>query len=211
MRTERVSWSAGTFLRLLPSVCLRYGIALPSVWLRGRLCKLRQFNKFRSDYPLNLNWFWCPNWNVCETLHMCRLLVLRSGSFSRRTLHRFEWHRLAGVVGYPSNGLAHGSLVREALADQFVSVHAGQLSSAPCLLRIAARKSSLKPHRKCCLTPPTLSCLSHAHLVVQLGTSARNVRLRLGTGNGTAVQLLDPGQRLEEGADCAATRPAHLQ
>jgi len=146
MRTELVSACAGAFSWLLPSVCLRYGVALPSVWLRRRLCKLRQFNNFRSDYPLNLSRFWCPNWNVRETLHMCRFLVFRSGSFSSRTLHRFEL--LAGVFGCPSNGLAYGSLVREAFADQFVSVHAGRLSSGPCLLRIAGRKSSLKPHRK---------------------------------------------------------------
>lgn len=173
MRTELVSGCDVAFSWLLPSVCLRYGVALPSVWLRRRLCKLRQFTNFRSDYPLNLSWFWCPNWSVRETLQMCRFLVLCSGSFSSRTLHRFEWHRLAGVVGYASNDLAYGSVVREAFTDQFVSVHAGQLSSVPCLLRIGARKSSLKPHRKSCLTPPTLSCLIHAHLVVQLGTSAR--------------------------------------
>ena len=149
MRTELVSACAGAFSWLLPSVCLRYGVALPSVWPRRRLCKLRQFNNFRSDYPLDSSWFWCPNRGVRETLRMCRFLVLRLGSFSSRTtLHRLESHRLAGVVCYPSNGLAYGSLVREAFADQFVSVHAGHLSSVPCLLRIAARKSSLKPHRK---------------------------------------------------------------
>ena len=46
-RTVVVSW-------LLNSLCLRYGVAKPSVWLCRKACKLRQFNGFGSDYPLTL-------------------------------------------------------------------------------------------------------------------------------------------------------------
>ena len=140
MRTKLVSTCAFTLSWLLPSVCLRNGIALPSVWLRRRPSKLRQFNNFRSDYPLNLNWFWSPNWNVRAKLHMYWSLVLRSDSFSSRSVYGFEFHRLAGVVGYPSTNLARRSQCGEPVATLLASEYARQLSPVPHLDLIAARK-----------------------------------------------------------------------
>jgi len=140
MRTRLISARAVAFSWLLPSVCLRYGIALPSVWLRRRPSKLRQFNNFRSDYPLTLNWFWSPNWNVRAKLHMYRFLVSRSDSFSSRSKYRFEFHRLACVVAYPSIDLARRSHCREPVATLLASEYARQLSPVPHLDLIAARK-----------------------------------------------------------------------
>jgi len=164
MRTKPVSGCAVAFSWLLPSLCLRYGVALPSVWRRRRPSKLLQFNNFRSDYPLNLNWFWSPNRDVRETLHMRRFLVLRSESFSSRTLCGFELHRLAGVVGYSSTDLACRSLIGEAVATLLASEYARQLSPVPHLDLIAARKFSHQERSSssvfgCVPQPDTVSTL----------------------------------------------------
>ena len=171
MRIALFSGCAGAFSPLLPSHCLRYGVALPSVWLRMRLSKLRQLNNFRSDYPLILNWFWPPFWDVRETTLLRRFLVLRSGSFHRSVATQLKLHRLADVVGRPSNSLAYCSLAREAFAKQCVPEYARQLFSVPCLQHIAPRNCSLKRHRKSCLAPPRTFLLNSRYLVVQVGTS----------------------------------------
>jgi hypothetical protein len=41
----------------LPSLCLRYGLAKTSLWLRRSRAKLQQFNNFHSDSPLYLSSF----------------------------------------------------------------------------------------------------------------------------------------------------------
>jgi hypothetical protein len=59
MSVSTVSW-------LLPLVCLRYGVAMPSVWPRRRACKQRQFSDFHSDSPLNFTLYWFRVGNVGE-------------------------------------------------------------------------------------------------------------------------------------------------
>lgn len=49
--------SQRTVLCLLTSFCLRYGFAMPSVWLSAIACNLAGFNGFGFDYPLNSTWF----------------------------------------------------------------------------------------------------------------------------------------------------------
>lgn len=51
---------------LLTSVCLRYAAAMASVWLRGRCSNSLGLNDFGFDYPLNFNWFSCPDWSTLE-------------------------------------------------------------------------------------------------------------------------------------------------
>lgn len=160
MRTELVSRSVVAFPWLLTSVCLRYGVAKPSVWLRKRICKLRRFNDFRSDYPLNLSSFWAQYWDVLEKLYMRLCFVLPSESFSSRTVSRSRLQRLAGIVVCASNDLACRSLIGEPVARLFASEYAGQLPLVPCLDPLAARNCCLNVHRKSCLKPSTLASLN---------------------------------------------------
>ena len=59
MRMKARSASVSAFSRLLASICLRYGVAKPSVWPRKRGCNRRQFSDFRSDSRLNFTTFGC--------------------------------------------------------------------------------------------------------------------------------------------------------
>ena len=82
MRMKARSASVSAFSRLLASICLRYGVAKPSVWPRKRGCNRRQFSDFRSDSPLNFTSFGCRFGDVGEPFRVCRFLVLQSSSFS---------------------------------------------------------------------------------------------------------------------------------
>lgn len=102
MRTELVSGPAGASSWPLPSVCVRYGVAKPSVWLRRRVCKLPQFNNFRSDYPLNLSLFWRQYWNLLGKSSMRSFVVLLPEIVSPSS----GLQRLASIVGHCSIDLA---------------------------------------------------------------------------------------------------------
>jgi hypothetical protein len=58
MRMKALSTSVSAFSWRLRSVCLRYGVAKPSVWPCRRVWKRPQFNHFRSDSPLTFTWLW---------------------------------------------------------------------------------------------------------------------------------------------------------
>lgn len=66
MRT--VFRSCSTARYRLTSVCLRYALAIASVWLRSRPCNLLGLNDFGFDYPLNLNWFLCSDLSIVGLL-----------------------------------------------------------------------------------------------------------------------------------------------
>ena len=82
MRTEALPSSASAFFWLLASVCLRFGVAKPSVWPLRRACNRWQFSSFRSDSPLNFSWFWFQFRDVCENLRLCRPLMQQSRGWS---------------------------------------------------------------------------------------------------------------------------------
>jgi hypothetical protein len=81
MRTRALSSSVSAFSGLLASVCLRYGVAKPSVWPCRRACNRLQISNFRSDSPLNFAWFWFPFGDLMSALRVCgfvRLLAIGS-------------------------------------------------------------------------------------------------------------------------------------
>jgi hypothetical protein len=80
MRMKALSSSVSAFSWLLASVCLRYGVAKPSVWPCGRACKQRQFSGLRSDSPLNFTPFWFRFGDASKAFRVCRFLVLQSSS-----------------------------------------------------------------------------------------------------------------------------------
>src|ERR1700739_885527 len=113
MRMKALSSCVSAFFWLLASVCLRYGVAKPSVWPCRRACKQRQFTNFRSDSPLNFTSFWFRFGNVGEAFRACRFLVLQStdGSVSACTLRSwtaagsstcFSWRSSCLVLGWKS-------------------------------------------------------------------------------------------------------------
>ena len=78
MTTELVSRRTVVVSWLLTSLCLRYGVAKPSVWLCRKACKRRQFNGFGSDYPLNLTCFGFQYWGAVEDLSVSWFFVVHS-------------------------------------------------------------------------------------------------------------------------------------
>jgi hypothetical protein len=82
MKMKALSSSVSAFSSLLASLCLRYGVAKPSVWPRERGCNRRQFSDFRSDSPLNFTSFGFRFGGVGEPFRVCRFLVLQSSAFS---------------------------------------------------------------------------------------------------------------------------------
>lgn len=69
---------ASAFSWRLRSVCLRYGVAKPSVWPCSMVCKRLQFNHFRSDSPLNFTSWWIRFGDVGEASPVRRFLVVHS-------------------------------------------------------------------------------------------------------------------------------------
>src|ERR1700691_3321286 len=112
MRTELlsrcivVSW-------LLTSLCLRYGVAKPSVWLCRKACKGRQFKGFGSDYPLDLT---CSRLRYCSVLENCYVrtfLTPRSeGCRSVRKVSQ-SWAQSPGKVASSCNDVASVLLIRK--------------------------------------------------------------------------------------------------
>ena len=75
--------------RLLNWFCLRYGVAMSSVWLCAQACKSRQFNGFASDYPHTLACFGLQDLSVLENWDVLTFRAPRSeGSRSVAKLSR---------------------------------------------------------------------------------------------------------------------------
>jgi hypothetical protein len=107
-RTVVVPW-------LLNWLCLRYGVAKPSVWLRRKACKPCQFNGFASDYPLTLAGFGFQNLSVLENWDVLTFRALRSeGSRSVAKLSQ-SWSQSPGNVAGFCHGLSSVDISRKAL------------------------------------------------------------------------------------------------
>jgi hypothetical protein len=138
MSTELVFRSGAAFFGLLAAVCPRYDVAKPSIGRRRRGGKLRPFNGFHSDYPLNLSSFWPEYCSAPETLYIRPSLVLASESLSSRAVCPFRLPRLSCVVGCSSKNSASTSSIRKAIARSLASENPEQRSSVPDLGVIAA-------------------------------------------------------------------------
>ncbi len=139
MTTELVSRRSVVVSWLLTSLCLRYGVARPSVWRCRKACKRRQFNGFGSDYPLNLSCFGFRHWSVLENWYVRTFLALRSeGCRSVRKVSQF-WSQSLGNVAGSCNDLVSVVLIRKhcrssssrgrPLGTPFRSEHAVNLST----------------------------------------------------------------------------------
>lgn len=95
MRAVLSSRCAAVFSFLSTSFCLRYGIAMPSVWLLWRACNLLRFNEVGFDYPLNSSWL------LCRYLTVVRALFVRLQSRTVRKCavpgSRPEWATVIAV------------------------------------------------------------------------------------------------------------------
>ena len=167
MRTELasrrivVSW-------LLTALCLRYGVAKPSVWLCRKACKRRQFNGFGSDYPLNLTCFGFRYWSVLENWYVRTFLALRSEGCRSVGKVSQSWSQSPGNVAGSCNDLASVLLIRKhcrssssrgrPLGTPFPSEHAGwflsaKTSSARCCARLLAEPAAhvlVEPEEQVC-------------------------------------------------------------
>jgi len=196
-RTVVVSW-------LLTSLCLRYGVAKPSVWLCRKACKPRQFNGFRSDYPLNSVCFGLPYWSVLEHLHVPWFFVVLPETVC--SLHEVSrcWLQSLGNIAVSWDHVARGSQIRNhwrsspscghPLATAFASEHVGRFLSPPCPRRVAARVCCLNLHRK-----PWLNLNTVARPIgAQVGHPSRTicwlVRLTRVAGKRTTIELRDRKQ-----------------
>ena len=105
-RTVVVSW-------LLNWLCLRYGVAKPSVWLCRKACKPCQFNGFASDYPLTLACFGFQNLSVLENWYVRTFRALRSeGSRSVGKLSQ-SWSQSPGNVAGFCHDLSNVGISRK--------------------------------------------------------------------------------------------------
>jgi hypothetical protein len=111
MKMKALFSAVSAFSYRLTSVCLRYGVAKPSVWPCGRACNPRQFSVFRSDFPLNFTSFWFRFGDVAESLRVFGFLVpqsiacklpgsaLESWTSVRCSSIRFSWRFPCSVSG----------------------------------------------------------------------------------------------------------------
>jgi hypothetical protein len=115
MRTRALSSSVSAFSGLLASVCLRYGVAKPSLCPCSRDRKYRQFSNFRSDSPLNFSWFWFRFGEVMSALRVCgfvRPLAIASTApahalqywTTARSSMCFSWNFLCLILRWMSCG-----------------------------------------------------------------------------------------------------------
>jgi hypothetical protein len=118
MRAVLSSRCAGSFSFLSTSFCLRYGLAMPSVWLLWRACKSLRFNEVGFDYPLNFSWFVCQYLSTVEV--SCARLPLQTvfGGSSP-----WFWSAAAkGISGCCGNDVVSRSLIGKAVAGLHVSL-----------------------------------------------------------------------------------------
>jgi len=140
-RSILVSW-------LLTSLCLRYDLVKPSVCLRRKARKRRQFNGFGSDYPLTLSCFGFLYWSVLENWYVRTFLARRGGCHSVGSLSQSWWQSPGSVAG-SCNDLASVLLTREGrrssssrsrpLGTWFPPEHAGRFLSPQRPLHVPTR------------------------------------------------------------------------
>jgi len=140
-RTLVVSW-------LLNWLCLRYGVAKPSVWLCRQACKPCPFNSFASDYPLTLACFGFQNLSVLENWDVLAFRALRSeGSRSVGKLSQSWSHSPGNVAGFCRDLSSVGISCKHCRSSSsrgrpagtpFPSEHAGCLLPAERPLHVAA-------------------------------------------------------------------------
>jgi hypothetical protein len=157
-----VSW-------LLTALCLRYGVAKPSVWLRMRVRKLVRFNDFHSDYPLNFSCFGSPYRSVLEHLQLSCFFVALPATFC--SLHEVSRSCLQspGNIAASWKDLARGFLISNhwgsspscgrLLGTPFPSKHAEQFFAPPHARRVAAQM--LPEPAPQVLAEPGHSCAPH--------------------------------------------------
>lgn len=174
-----VSW-------LLTSLCLRYDIAKPSIWLCRKACKRLQFNNFGSDYPLNLTCFGFRYSSVVAKWHVRTFLALRpEGRNSVRKVSH-SWSRSRGNIDSPGTDVASVLLIRmhcrsspsrgRPLRTSFPSLHAGHVPRTDTFRRVAAREHCLNLHRKGLLNRNTVARLTAAQVGYPSRTLCRRVR-----------------------------------
>jgi len=135
--------------RLLNRLCLRYGVAKPSVWLCRQACKPCQLNGFASDYPLTLACFRLPNLSVLENWYVRTFRGLRSeGGRSVGKLSQSWLQSPGNVAGFCHDLFSVGiscthcrssSSRGRPLGTAFPSEHAGWFLSAKRPSHVAAR------------------------------------------------------------------------
>jgi hypothetical protein len=207
-RSLVVSWR-------LTSLCLRYGVAKPSVWLCGKACKLRQFNGFHSDYRLNFSCFGLAYWSVLEHLRVRRFFfALPETLCSLREVSRC-WLRSPGnIAGHTWNDLAARLLIRNCwlsssrsrpLATPLPSEHARLFLSPPRPLRVVPRECCLNLYRKSCLNLNTVARFAGAQIAHPGRTMFWRVRLTRVTRKHTTGALRNVKQGTESDANCPWT------
>jgi hypothetical protein len=146
------------------SLCLRYGRAKPSVWLRNSVRKLGRFNNFHSDYPLTISCSRLRNPSVIENSCGYWFLAWPSRLLHRHAVVPCRLQCLASISNYSSNDLAFSRLIVEALGKMFVREFASRFCLSPDAWCIALYKSCLQLQAKVCLTSDMVWFLVHAGL-----------------------------------------------
>jgi len=210
MTTELVSQRSAIVSFLLPSLCLRYGVAKPSVWLCKKACKRRQFNGFRSDYPLVLTCFWSRYWSVLEKWYVRTFLAPCSEGCRGVGNVSQSWSQSSANIAGSWNHVARGSQIRNRwrssryrghpLTTAYCSEHAGRFPSPPRPRRVAARVCCLNLHRKPWLNLNTVARLTGAQAGHPSRTTCWLVRLTRVAGKRTTIELRDRKQATENEA-----------
>lgn len=99
-------------LHLLTSLCLRYGVGMPSVWLRRRACNSPHFNDLGFDYPLTFAWLLC----VYLSNGKVQFRGFRSQPATRRTVRRFKSERTRVMNGHSSNDVGFSLPIAKGVA-----------------------------------------------------------------------------------------------
>ena len=161
-RTLVVSW-------LLNWLCLRYGVAKPSVWLCRQACKPCPFNSFASDYPLTLACFGFQNLSVLENWDVLAFRALRSeGSRSVGKLSQSWSHSPGNVAGFCRDLSSVGISCKHCRSSSsrgrpagtpFPSEHGGWVLSGKRPLHVAARRLLAEPAVHVLVEPEEQVCV----------------------------------------------------
>jgi hypothetical protein len=154
-RTVVVSW-------LLTSLCLRYGVANPSVWLCRKACKPRPFNGFRPDYSLNLTCFWSRYWSVLEKWYVRMFLAPRSEGCRGVGNVSQSWSQSSAKIAGSWDHVAGGSQIRNRWCS--CSYRGHPLTEACSSEHAGTDPLTATSSPRCCarlLPEPEHSCASH--------------------------------------------------